>query len=49
VTTTEALALLWFGVSVGCILLAWIKGGWVAGVSIFCVCLIVGYVMGVIA
>jgi hypothetical protein len=49
VTGTEALTLLWFGVSVGCILLAWIKGGWIAGAFVFICCLGVGYVLGVIS
>lgn len=41
--------LLWFAVSVGCIVLAWVKGGWIAGVTVFVAALVVGYVMGVIA
>lgn len=46
---TEALMLLWFAVSVGCIVLAWIKGGWIAGMVVFFAALGVGYLMGVIA
>lgn len=47
-TASELLLIIWFGVSVGCILVAWIKGHWIAGVVVAIICLATGYVMGVI-
>lgn len=47
-TGTEIVFLAWFAVSVGCVLVAWIKSHWITGVIVAVVCLIVGYVLGVI-
>jgi hypothetical protein len=45
---TELLFILWFAVSVGCVLVAWIKGHWTVGVIVAIVALIVGYLIGVV-
>lgn len=47
-TADELLLIVWFAVSVFCILVAWIKGNWMAGVFVAICCLATGYVMGVI-
>lgn len=45
---TEALFVLWFVVSVGCVLLAWVKSHWITAVVVAVVALVVGYLIGVI-